>query len=65
MRNKNKPLTKKQRLNLIDAWAITNCLCAYLRNSPSYTNKYCAADEAKKIYQKLDSVVATMYEDDL
>ena len=62
---KNKPLTKKQRRALIDAWATTNCLCAYLRNKDGYTEKYKPFEVGKKIFKLLDSVVAPMYEDDL
>lgn len=62
---KNKPLTKKQRRNLIDAWAILNCLCSYLRNNEGYTDKYNAFEQGKKAWKKLDSVVTPLYDDDL
>ena len=62
---KNKPLTKKQRRNLIDAWATLNSLCCYLANKEGYTDKYNPLKQGKKIFRLLDSVVTPMYEDDL
>ena len=60
-----KPLTKKQRIDLIDAWVELNSLCAYLENKEHYTKKYNALEVGKEIYRKLDSVVAIMKTDDL
>jgi hypothetical protein len=62
---KRKPLTRKQRRNLIDAWAKTNSLCAYLENKKDYTFKYDPLKESKKIFRLLDYVIATLFEDDL
>jgi len=62
---KNKPLTKKQRIALIDAWAILNCLCASLQTPECFTKKYNAFEQGKEAWKKLDSVVATLYDDDL
>lgn len=62
---KNKPLTKQQRRNLIDAWAAVNCLHSYLQNPKYYSKKYNPSKVTKEIFQLLDTVVAPMKEDDL
>lgn len=62
---KNKPLTKQQRRNLIDAWVEVNCLHSYLVRPKDYTKKYDPVKVTKEIFQLLDTVVASMKEDDL
>jgi hypothetical protein len=62
---KNKSLSKKQRIALIDAWAALNSLCCYLENKDGYTEKYNPLEVATGIYKKVDSIVSVLYEDDL
>ena len=56
---------KKQRRNLIDAWVTLKILCAYFAKPHGFTKKYVPREESRKIFKLLDSVVATMAEDDL
>jgi hypothetical protein len=61
----NKPLTKKERSNLIDAWVKMNCFCAYFENPRHYTEKYKPKEVAREIWKHLDLVVANLYDEDL
>lgn len=66
---KNKPLTKKQRSDLISAWSGMNCLCAYLKDYKSHPenfgNKFDPHVYARDIYKLLDSVVIKIDDSDL
>ena len=66
---KNKPLTKKQRKDLIDAWAGMNSLCAYLKDyktmPENFKDKFDAHSYARDIYKILDSVVNNVDDSDL
>lgn len=66
---KNKPLTKKQRKDLISAWADMNTLCAYLEDVEKGTNlftpKFNPRDKASKIYKLLEGVIIDIDDSDL
>lgn len=66
---KNKPLTKKQRKDLISAWAGMNCLCAYLEdyktNPEIFSDKFDPHAYARNIYKLLDSVIVNVDDSDL
>jgi hypothetical protein len=66
---KNKPLTKKQRKDLIDAWAGMNSLCAYLKDyktkPENFGVKFDPHSYAKDIYELLDSVIKNVDDSDL
>lgn len=66
---KNKPLTKKQRADLISAWAGMNTLCAYLKDykelPKNFSDKFDVHAHAKDIYKLLDSVVIKIDDSDL
>ena len=66
---KNKPLTKKQRKDLISAWAGMNCLCAYLKDHKTKPKNlgewFDAHTYARDIYKLLDSVVIKINDSDL
>lgn len=66
---KNKPLTKKQRKDLIDAWAGMNCLCSYLKNyktmPENFEVKFDLHTYARDIYKLLDSVIKNTDDSDL
>ena len=66
---KNKPLTKKQRTDLISAWAGVNCLCAYLKdyktNPENFGDKFDLHTYASDIYKLLDSVIINVDDSDL
>lgn len=65
----NKPLSKKQRSNLISAWAKQNILCAYLEDQKNgtniFTSKFDPSQEAREIYRLLDGVVSKIDDSDL
>lgn len=66
---KNKPLTKKQRKDLISAWVGMNCLCAYLKDyktmPKNFKDKFDAHSYAKDIHKRLDSVILNVDDFDL
>ena len=66
---KNKPLTKKQRKDLIDAWASLNILCAYygdVKNGTlNFTDKFDPHEETRRIYRLIDSVIIKIDDSDL
>jgi len=66
---KNKPLTKKQRKDLISAWAGMNCLCAYLKDyktmPKNFKDKFDAHSYARDIHKLLDSVINNVDDSDL
>jgi len=69
MKTKNKPLTKKQRKDLIDAWAGMNCLCSYLKDyktkPENFGDKFDPHTYARDIYKLLDSVIINVDDSDL
>lgn len=65
----NKPLTKKQRKDLIDAWASLNILCVYYEDVKNgtlkFTDKFNPHDKVREIYRLIDSVVIKIDDSDL
>ena len=66
---KNKPLTKKQRSDLISAWAGMNVLCMYLKDyktkPENVADKFDAHSYARDVYKLLDSVIVHVDDSDL
>jgi hypothetical protein len=66
---KNKPLTKKQRKDLIDAWAGMHSLCVYLKDYKTKPENFGVNFDlhsyAKDIYKLLDSVIINVDDSDL
>ena len=66
---KNKPLTKKQRTDLISAWTGMNCLCAYLKDykkkPENFGDKFDIHTYSRDIYKLLDSVIINIDDSDL
>ena len=66
---KNKPLTKKQRKDLISAWAGMNVLCCYLKDyktkPENFSDKFDPHAYARDIYKLLDSVIINVDDSDL
>jgi len=61
---KNKPLTKKQVNDLIDAWAGMNNLAVYLKDMKEHPENFAKDMDlyglAHDIYKKLDSIVSKL-----
>lgn len=66
---KNKPLTKKQRTDLISAWTGMNCSRAYLKDCKTkpenFNYNFDAHTYARDIYKLLDSVIINVDDSDL
>jgi hypothetical protein len=66
---KNKPLTKQQRSDIIDAWTLTNVLCAYLTDKKEltghFTEKFDPLIRCGEIYRLLSRVVEKIDDSDL
>lgn len=66
---KNKPLTKKQRSDLLDAWSELNVLCAYYKDKKEsthfFTENYDPQEKVKEIYKLIDSIINTIDDSDL
>lgn len=63
---KNKPLTKKQRKDLISAWAKMHILCSYFRDKEEGTNFFTEKlfnprAKANEIYKLLDGLMVNIH----